>query len=179
MLALAVLQRVKAREMLPNNLGCRIALDPLRTRIPGNHAAVRIQHQQRVILDGVYNKSEMLAAGGGDGLSLAAQGDVQGYSQEAINGSGRVSRSRNHQQNSKVAAILVDVGPLALLMQSCARAMHKYVKALNRVTGFLREFESAGDNLRLQMNEGRCMLAHHLVGLVAKQVFSSGIENCD
>src|SRR5262249_21204303 len=45
-----VFYRVKAREVMPDDLGGAIALDALRTYVPARHHTARVEHEDRVVL---------------------------------------------------------------------------------------------------------------------------------
>src|SRR5437763_242318 len=60
--ALNVFWRVEPGEVLADDLRRPVALDTLRTRIPADHAALRIERDDRVILHAFHDKPEALFA---------------------------------------------------------------------------------------------------------------------
>src|SRR5206468_5742284 len=53
-----LLGRVEAREMLADDLGRGVALDALGTGVPARDAAVRIEHEDRVVDDALHHQAE-------------------------------------------------------------------------------------------------------------------------
>src|ERR1700744_1429827 len=53
-----VLLGVEAREMLAEDLRRRVALDPFRAGIPARHAALRVEHVDRVVGHPVHQQAE-------------------------------------------------------------------------------------------------------------------------
>ena len=55
-----VLRRIERREVLPDDLLGRVALDSLRTGVPGCDTAIRIEHEDRVVPDAIDENLELL-----------------------------------------------------------------------------------------------------------------------
>jgi hypothetical protein len=68
--------RVEARQRLAHNLVSLVALDALRTSIPGDDRALRRQHEDRVILDTFDQQPETVLALAQPGEHAFAVGDV-------------------------------------------------------------------------------------------------------
>ena len=79
----ATLRRVEDAEVLADDLVGRVALAALGAGVPARDAALGVEHEDRVVLDGLDQQPEPLLALAQHLLGLAALGDVPGDLGEA------------------------------------------------------------------------------------------------
>src|SRR3989442_1508622 len=71
-----VLGGIKTREMLADDLVCRVPLDAFRPLVPRGHASVRIQYENRIVIHTGHHQAEPLIACPEGILRLLPLGDV-------------------------------------------------------------------------------------------------------
>src|SRR3984885_871601 len=119
--ALSHLLRIKDRKVLPDDLGRRVALDPLGAGVPGGYPAVGIEHKDCVIGDAFDQKPKAFFASAQVFFVAASLRQVARDLGEPYKLTLGISQGRDDYVRPEQASVLPDAPPFVFEYPACAR----------------------------------------------------------
>ncbi len=156
---------VEAGEVLADDLLGPVALDALRPAVPGGDPALRVEHEDGVVLDALDHQAEAIFTEAEFLLGLLAIGQVPGDLQEAPDRAGLVAQGGDDDVGPEAGAVLAH--PPALVLDApLGRRPLQFLLGPAPLDGLLRV--EAGE-----------MLADDLLGPVALDALRPGVPGED
>jgi hypothetical protein len=163
--AVAHLRRIEHGQMLADDLLGRVALDALRSDVPGGDPPVDVQHEDRVFAHALHQQAEAFLALAQLVLVVAPLRQVAGDLGEADERAALVAHGGDDDVGPEQRSVLAD--PPALVLERAVPGRH-----LQLVRGYVAR-EGVG---RIETGE---MAADDLVGAIALEALRAGVPRQD
>jgi hypothetical protein len=140
--------RIEPREVLADDLRGTVALDPLRAQVPARHAAIGVQHEDRVVLHGLDHEPEAFFALAHLLFLQAALGEVARDLGETDQLPSRLMCGCDHDVGPEPRSILPDPPPFVLEAALGARDLQLEVRpSAGKRVGGIEDGEVFADDL--------------------------------